>query len=260
MNNIDKTKQLLSYGGNLAGAAVGGALSFVSGSPVGAAVGAALGAGISHVFTSIGSDLHDSYLSPKEQQRIGAAAAISLEEVRARLEAGHVPREDGFFEGSDIKRSDAEDLLEGMLLKSKASFEERKVPFAGWFYSNLIFRDDVDLNRASYFLQVFEKLTYRQLCLINIFSRIGNNLRATALSGTNATPEIWGILQEVQNLKDINFVYQGDENQKSQIVWGLGALIPAWIYNTNLGHTFYDLFNLKEIPEQDLVETLQHLK
>lgn len=258
--NEEKTKKLISHGGDLAGSAIGGALGFLAAGPAGAAAGAAVGTVLGKTFTSIGSDIHDSYLSPKEEMRIGAGTAIALSNIKERLESGEIPRSDGFFDDKESKRSDAEDVLEGTLLKCKAAYEERKVKYGGKFFSNLSFRDDIDLNRATYFLQIFEKLTYRQLCLLNIFNRVGNSLRCHDLTNIDGTPEQWGILQEIQELKDLNLIYQGDKNQKLTTTWGLGSLIPAWLYATNLGQNFQQLFSLDEIPDVDLDEIVLLLR
>lgn len=251
-DNASKTKKLISSGGDIAGSAIAGALGFIAAGPIGAGIGAAAGTFIGKVVTTIGADIHDSYLSPKEEARIGAGVAIALSDIKERLDAGQLLRNDGFFECKHDKRSDAEDILEGTLLKCKATYEEKKVYYSSKFFSNLSFRDDVDVNRACYYLQIFEKLTYRQLCLINIFNRIEKSLRDRTLTGERVTPEVWLILQEIQDLKDLNLIYQGDAQQKITTVWGLGELIPAWLYGTSLGHELQELFSLSDIPDADL--------
>ncbi|GIU10679.1 hypothetical protein TUM4261_21080 [Shewanella sp. c952] len=256
----DKTKSLINHGGELAGSAIGAALGFLASGPIGLAAGAAAGTALGKAITSIGSDIHDSYISPKEEMRIGAGVAIALADISDRLNSGEKIRDDGFFNENSAKRSDAEDILEGTLLKCKTSYEERKVQYGGKFFSNISFRDDIDINRASYFLQVFEKLTYRQLCLMNLFCRIGNPTRDHDLTGKNVTGELWSILQEVQDIKDLNLIYQGDHKQELRTTWGLGSLIPAWLYATNLGHNFYQVFSLDKIPEEDVLEVVQLLK
>lgn len=258
-NKVDKTKDLISHGGDLAGSAIGGALGFFAGGPVGAALGAASGTFIGKAFSSIGSDIHDSYLSPKEEIRIGAATAIALSDIKQKMEQGQQVRDDGFFEESKTKRSDAEDILEGTLLKCKTAYEEKKVHYGGKFYSNISFREDIDANRASYFLQIFERLTYRQLCLINIFNRLGNKLRNHDLIDTTVTPEHWGIFQEINELKDLNIIRQKDEHGKITTIWGLGAIVPARLSVTRLGLDFQDLFSLDEIPNEDLDSAIKLL-
>jgi len=224
-----------------------------------AGVGTAVGTFIGKTFVAIGSDVHDSYLSPKEEMRIGAVTAIALSDINEKLQRGETIRDDGFFHGNDKKRSDAEDILEGTLLKCKAAYEERKVHHAGKFFSNISFDKEINSEMACYFLQVFEKLTYRQLCLLNVFARIGNRLRTTNLTGVRNGGELWWILQEIQELKDLNLIYQGDENQKSKIVWGLGELVPAHLYNTTLGISFHKLFELNTIDDGELIEVVKLL-
>ncbi|WP_019617270.1 hypothetical protein [Psychromonas ossibalaenae] len=253
-DNVSKLRALILNSGDIAGSAIAGALGFVAGGPVGAGVGAAAGTFIGKVVTKVGSDIHDSYLSPKEEARIGAGVAIALSDIKRRLEAGEQLRNDGFFESKSDKRSDAEDILEGMLLKCKATYEEKKVHYSSKFFSNISFQNDIDVNRACYYLQVFEKLTYRQLCLLNIFNRVGNTLRSESLTGKNGTPEQWLILQEIQDLKDLNLVYQGDADQKVTTVWGLGELVPAYLYGTAIGHELGELFSLSEISDSDLTD------
>jgi len=259
LNNKDKTKNLISHGGELAGGAIGGALAFLAGGPIVAGVGAAVGTFLGKTFISIGSDIHDRFLSPKEEMRIGAATAIALSDINEKLQSGKIIRDDGFFQEKQEKRSDAEDILEGTLLKCKAAYEERKVQHAGKFFSNISFDKDINSEMACYFLQVFEKLTYRQLCLLNIFNRTGNRLRASSLTGVRTGGELWWILQEIQELKDLNLIYQGDGNQESKMVWGLGELVPAHIYATTLGISFHELFEINNISDAELNDVVRLL-
>mgnify|MGYP000217843233 CR=1 FL=1 len=257
--NNEKIKKLINSGGDLAGSAIGGALGFLSSGPAGAAIGASFGNVVGKVFATVGSDIHGSFISPNEEVRIGAGAAIAIDLVNKRMCAGDTLRSDDFFEKNGFRRSNAEDILEGTLLKCKSAYEELKVKHAGCFFANLAFRNDIDVCRASYLLQTFEKLTYRQLCLIAIFKQVGNSSRSHDLLGKDGTPEQWGILQEVQALKDINFVYQGDKDLKLQTVWGLGAITPAWVCTTSLGNDFYDLFELNAIDSLEFSNTYKLL-
>lgn len=259
MNNEEKTKNLISHGGDLAGSAIGGALGFFAGGPILAGVGAAVGTFLGKTFISIGADIHDSYLSPKEEVRIGAATAIALSDINKKLLSGQEIRNDSFYQGSDNKRSDAEDILEGTLLKCKAAYEERKVQHAGKFFSNISFDKEINSQMACYFLQVFEKLTYRQLCLLNVFNRVGNQLRTTSLKGIRTGGELWWILQEIQELKDLNLIYQTDGNQKPTMVWGLGELVPSYLYATTLGISFHKLFDINSINDDELNEIVRLL-
>lgn len=254
-NESDKTKDLISGGGEIAGSAVGGALGFFAGGPVGAAFGAAGGTMIGKMMTKVGSEIYDRYLAPREQSRVGAVCAIAIDNIKARLEKGDSVRDDDFFENEFDGRSKADEFLEGVLLKSKDSYQEKKVPYLGRFFSNTAFDSNMSPERANYFLNIFERLTYRQLCLLRVIYNPGqNSLKNAKNKDRRVTPEEWSALQEVNELVGTNLVRQVDAQGNKDFFQGLGAICPARLTLTRLGIDLVEYFDLTEIPLIDQEE------
>jgi hypothetical protein len=69
---------------------------------------------------------------------------------------GEELRADGFFEGTDARRSDAEEILEGVLL--------------GAILPSLAVRPDVSAADGHWLIQLADRLTWRQLVVLSIFS------------------------------------------------------------------------------------------
>jgi hypothetical protein len=251
----DKTKRLISGSGEIAGSAVGGALGFFAGGPVGAAFGAAGGTVVGKLLTKIGSEIHDRFLAPRQQTRVGAVCAVAVDTIKKRLENGESIRDDDFFENEFEARSKADEVFEGVLLKSKDSYQEKKVPYLGKFFANTAFDSKLSAERANLFLNLFERVTYRQLCLLRVIYKPGHLiLRNEEKKNRSVSPEEWGVLQEINELVDSNLVRQVDAQGNRDLFWGLGAICPARLTLTMLGIDMVEYFDLVQIPLSDQEE------
>ena len=140
--------RLINSGFEIAGGAVGGALGFLAGGPVGAAVLGASGSVAAMALKHVGQEAAKRLLGPREEVRIGSVLAIAAEEIRQRLEAGESIRTDGFFEQKRTGRSDAEEVVESVLLKSQREPEEKKIPYMGHLLSNVAFDTEIGAHMA----------------------------------------------------------------------------------------------------------------
>ena len=122
-------------GSDIAGAATGSAIGFLTGGPGGAAIGGATGVIISKSL----SDITDRLLSNREKMRVGATATFALTKIKSRLDSGDKLRNDGFFEEKEGGRPDAEEIFEGVLLKAKNEHEEKKAKILGNIFANIAF-------------------------------------------------------------------------------------------------------------------------
>ena len=154
------------------GTTTGAVLSVVSGSPE---VGVALAAiGATGVYQKVGAEIADRWLAPREQARIGGVLALSAELLRSELDCGRVLRTDGFFEASHAERSDAEEVLEGVLQKAQAEYEERKLSYLARLWTNACLDDTLGPAKLNYMVKLAEQLTYRQLALITLAGQMTN--------------------------------------------------------------------------------------
>jgi hypothetical protein len=258
--NTGKLEAVISAGSDLAGAAIGGALGFIAGGPVGAATAGALGV----VITRVGKDVATRFLSDREEVRVGAAAAISINEIRDRLSRGDKVRSDDFFESKAGERSKAEEIFEGTLLASKNSHEEKKVRQIAKLFSNVAFDETCESNEANYSLHIAELLTYSQLVLMQIFSLESNPLSLKDSSynaGDNVHYATISLLQATKELADLQLVrMQKAGAANGTIILGLNGICPADLKLTVSGERIRNLLSLSDIEQSDLLDTAKWLR
>ncbi|WP_426669457.1 hypothetical protein ACPPVU_24985 [Mucilaginibacter sp. McL0603] len=116
----EKIKDFIGKGAEIAGGAVGGAIGLIGG-PVGAILGGALGA----AFVVGIKEVINRQLSNRQEMRVAASTAYILTDVKEKLDRGYHVRTDSFFDATN-GRSTAEELFEGILLKCKDQYQEKK--------------------------------------------------------------------------------------------------------------------------------------
>lgn len=259
--NHDKIKNLISDGSEISGAAVGGVMGFFAGGPVGAAAGSAGGTVLAKALNKIGSEVYDRILGHRERVRIGATTTFAINKIQEYLSKERNVRKDGFFDERCNNRSSAEEILEGVFLKSKESYQENKVKHFGYFYANLAFNSNISVEEANYLLELFERLTYRQICLLWLFKSIDNKiLRQTDLKRQKISSKTWTILQEIYELIQLNLIRQVNQDGETDFFWGLGAINPSKIALTRLGLNVFDFFSLDELETDDMEGILKLLR
>jgi hypothetical protein len=243
----EKVKHLLSAGGEIAGGAVGGVLGFLAAGPGGAAAGGALGAVI-----PILSDIASRTLSRREEVRVGAVAAFALERIKTRLDNGDKPRDDGFFSEKQGKRSDAEEIFEGVLLKAKNEYQEKKSKILGNIFANTAFANGFSLGEANRLLQITEDLTYRQICILALVERKSTlqeiRLRTRPYDG-KVSAETASILQEIYDMYNRGLL--SSEGGGYYLNWS--EPVPGRLILTVPGKRYYIIMGLADIPVDDLV-------
>jgi hypothetical protein len=207
------------------------------------------------VHNAIKSTLDDfthRVLSRNEANKIKTVIEATILEINSRLDGGATPRDDGFFTDEQTGRTKAEEIFEGVLLKARDQHEEKKLVHFGYFYSNLAFRSDVPPALANYFIKAAHALSYRQFVLLRHIADGGDiAFNAEDIRGRkHSIPDLIALMREEMELHS-----PGDFG-------GYGFVSGVTSYQeviSDLGRTFFDLFNLKLIPDEDLRELKQLL-
>jgi len=259
--DYSKIERIIEWGGEIVGATSGAVIGTLLGGPIGATIGAGGGLILQEVFVKAGTEFSQRVLAPRERMRVGAATYYAIEAIKRKLEGEEHPRDDGFFEAELGFRSKADEILEGVLLKSKDAFEEKKIVHLGRFYANVAFSKEISAERSSLFLYLFERLTFRQLCLIQVISQPHRyRLRASELSNKRIIPEAWAALQEIYEMTRMNLVRQEiASGGQVDLFWGLGAIAPQRLRLTSLGLDMNLYFSLNEIAKEDLEIAVRYL-
>lgn len=249
MSHSDNVNKLVSFGGTLAGAAAGAALGFFAGGPGVAAAGSMAGVAVSQGIQMAG-DFVTRELSRKERARVGAGFAFAYAKIRQNFKEGLNPRDDGFFDRDYTERFSAEQILEGVLLKCRDAYEEKKCRYISYIYANVAFMPNVSVAAATHLLQWAERLTYRQLCVIALVERAGEMSMRTG----------WGkypVFRRHEDHPDQSLVVE--VRDFSGLVHGMGSTSDPPFLET-LGSTFYRATSLEEIPRDDLQPVAELIK
>jgi len=262
-NNESKSvKKLIDSGMDIAGNALAGAaVGFFTGGPAGAViggVGGAAGPAATQILKQAG-EFTQRILGHREEVRVGATLIFAVEKIQENIAKGHQIRQDGFFQDQPSERSAAEEIVEGVLLAAQREREEKKLQFYGNLIANIAFRSDIDRAYANLLITQGEDISYRQMCLLAIFSRPDNSsLRqenyqnARNISGTEKA-----LLQEIYNLLYSQRLLDLSDTDDLPM-WSsfrLESLNPGKINVQEIGIMLYNLMEIWElwkINSQDL--------
>jgi hypothetical protein len=89
-------------------------------------LGIAAATSISYTLQKVGNDFAQRYLSPREQERVGATIIIARTKVNDLIHNGLSLRQDDFFDDKPNERSAAKEIVEGVLLVAQRDLKRRK--------------------------------------------------------------------------------------------------------------------------------------
>ena len=117
-------------------------------------------------------------------------------------------------------------------------------------FANVAFRPDVSPASAAYLLQIAERLTYRQLCLISLVKR------ANEVSFRVA----WGnLLSSTRRREHPDPSFISELAALSEFIHAMGNTSEP-PYLDKLGLLCYEMMSLDEIPMSDLLEIVSLIK
>ncbi len=247
MNKESKSLALLKTGADAFGAGIGGLIGLLGG-PAGAIGGGVAGVIISRIL----SEFANRALSDREQARVGAAAGLTILGVQDKINSGQILRQDGFFEPDQINRSKADELFEGILLKCKNEFEEKKIKYISNIYKNVAFDNTVDPNNANQILNSVQQFTYRQLLILSLVGQNVNNqfsLRTYDLRGKYemVITETEFLLQDFILLDKQGLICRNDNST----MLDTSDVAPGIMKLTLIGLDYFKLLNLDTVQQNE---------
>jgi hypothetical protein len=265
---VSRSKELIEAGSDMAGAAAGGAVGLLGG-PLGVVGGAVAGVAVTRVLMRVGSELHERLLGPRQRVRVGAAFAFAADEIQSELNAGAIPRQDGFFESDGEHRPKADELLEGVLLHAANAFEERKVKHLGWLYAGFAFDPTISPAYANLLLRLADRMTYRELVILALLGTdehehaLASLDVATSEGSARRTDSIVAELTDLGQMGVIGILQVDDGTivaPQATIGGGNFRNLPlAKTRPTSLGRDLYRLMQLDRVPREDLQEVTREL-
>lgn len=228
--------RLLQYGADIVGSSAGFALEYFAKVPPGA--GGPIAVFLAGALKEVGCRT----LSSREQARIGGVSLHAIERISARILSGHHLRSDGLFEESSGQRSPSAELFEGILLKARDTYEEKKLRYLGFLFANLVFSANVSYTTAHLLIHHYERLTYRQLCILAVVAKHGVYDMEALRRPNHSDLEIVALKREEMDL-------HGNDLGTLGLLHGEGS----WGDTLSiLGTTMHDLASLEEIPAADI--------
>jgi len=189
-------------------------------------------------------------LSVRENNRIIKVMQDAVCKINVRLEKGDIPRQDEeFWMDNYVGVSGAKVILEGILLKARDEYEEKKLPY----YSNMIARMAFDSSwsyqRLNAMIRMFEQLSYRQILLIALAQKKGEIETSqwdVKFKRTQESYAYYDLFCEVSNLSSLTLFHQPG----GALTMGLGnkqTLSP-------IGKSMADLMELSSMPQEEVDE------
>ncbi len=267
-SEANRFNALLGNSGDLIGALVGGAVGLVGG-PVGSMGGAAAGVVVTKTIRRVGVEVYDRLVVPRQRERVGAVLAVALDDASHRADCGEHIRDDGFFDSTEGRRSQADELLEGVLLQAANAYEERKLRHLGAILPSLAVRSDISPADGHWLARLADRLTWRQLVVLSIFSDPPEDTFARRdldqeEAGRNSLQT--GLGEEAQELGNLGLlgetINDGEVVRAGTTIRGAEGLtgVPMALWRlTGPGTMLLEVARLETIPESDRAAVLADL-
>lgn len=254
----DGVETFIERASEVAGGISAAAIGLFVGDGAGAVTGAASAPLLIDGLRRVGRDIRRRVLSGREEIRVGVALSYAAASIRARLDAGSLPRSDGFFEQqASAGRSSADEVLEGILFVAQRQYEERKLPFIGHLFASIAFDDQISPQAAHALLRLIERLSYRQLVLLALFgSNTEENpfgLRAE-MYGPGADEDAPSLGHEIFELHQLSLVYRKTGEDSAGAVFGPTEVGPAQTQLEGLARILFRAARLKDVSAGELDE------
>lgn len=251
----DKQWKLIQAGAEIFGGAVGGAIGLVGGP------GGAIGGSVAGVVVSKGLiEFADRLMSKREFARVGGVISLVVIDINKRIEQGEALRQDGFFSADKIMRSNAEELFEGLLIKCRNEYEERKLAYVASIFVHAAFDSSISSAEANQALLLTEHLTYRQLVVLALVGQNNQNhfnLRSDDYGSVfefskeeyKFEMELQFLLQDFVTLYNNGLITRVDNS----VIHDFGYITPGKMKLTEMGQLYFRMLNLKQMPKGEFV-------
>jgi hypothetical protein len=211
--------------------------------------------GLERVFSDAEHEFAAQQLAPRELGRVAVAYNTAVVKVMERLRAGDRLRDDGFFPGDgDVNGSPAHAALDGVLLKARDSYDQRKAERLGELYAWLAFHPEISPSHGNYLIELASRLTYTQLLLLGVFAQSPPWLSDWQSTGA-FTPLEMGLVAEIEELGRQELVVRDDNRS----VVTFTDVNPRQLKTVLNGSLLCEAMNLKEAESEDWKELIDLL-
>ena len=264
--NRKKALDLVKKGGNPITSILGSLVGYYVGDASGAVVAPTTTAFLQILFAAA-ADQGDRLASKKEIQKMGACSAYILRDIKDRLENNELPRDDYFYKVGDGDEYIAE-LFDGIVTKCRLEYQIAKIEHISKILTNFAFNKELSDSEVSHYLNLIERLTYRQLIVIGILYlrqsfgediqlRVPNyreNISSLDLSDISLLQEVF----QLANEGILGNYSRGDDEGVALLTWA--DLEPQHLKLTGLGLSFAKYTGAESVDRDKLKEVCNQLK
>jgi len=250
-----KGKQLAEIIGKVLGPVVGMAAA----GPMGGIAG-----GVAASLIKFGlEEFMGRWLTPKEAMRVGTSAEFIIAQINGRLEKGDELNIKLFEKGNE-ETSEAEELFEGVLLKCKNEYQEKKLKYIANIFISSTFDNNISAITANQFLSVAEKLTYRKLGILAFYGKrnteqyISSDIMIEPYSGYKDKkffPDLEVLKQDIFELMN-----QGLVTNDETVTFTSDDIMLGKYTLTEIGLLYFNTMRLNEIGNEETDMIFEELK
>lgn len=264
--------RFLETGSEIAGAASATAVGLVVAGPFGALAGAAGGPLVTRVLRHAALEFMQRPLGPRQQVKVTGVILMAATELEAKLAGGVQLRQDGFWVSETGNRAPANEVIEGILQSAEREHEERKLKHYAYLVANIAVQPMIDRTYANQLLRAGSRLSYRQLCLLNVFANKGRLGLSDEFIGDllgleyddGPWPHDWreyideemlSLLQELYGLYASSFI-----NYSGHFLLDVTSFRPMEVNVQGAGSRLYDMMELWRIEDEVILSIAQRFK
>lgn len=187
--------------------------------------------------------------SHNESRRTATACVASINHIEHHINKGGQLRSDDFFDGKTSIRSSAEEILEGVIIRCKLEADEKKAPYLHRIFAQSLFDETISADFVHHVLNLTTQLTYRQLCLIQLFSKEVSSLQWLDINYDAPQCKVEGeavaILAELYDLYQKGIIEQSeDKNGDTDALLAKEQIKPQYVRLTDFGKKVHYLLGL----------------
>lgn len=248
-------RDLVGRGLEAAGSLIGGLIGVHSGDPTMAVLPAVVGATLGGVT----SDVLSRHLSERERQRLDVLSSEIRERIQDRIDDGESVRSDGFFQAKLRGRSSAEELLEGVLLTARDTYEEKKLKHIANIFVDAAFTDRLDAGTVYWALKQGEDLTWDQFVLLAIVGSSDFILPEGDIGEHSGTWESFSLHAQLANLGWGQRELIRAENKTTSRGYPIPNSTASHQELTTKGKLLFDVLDLGAVTVTDCEDLLSRL-
>ena len=253
--------QLVNNSSEIAGSTIASlAAGLLSGDPIAATVFGIGGKALEIGFRMIGNEISERMIGPREKVRVGAAIAFAIAGIRQRLENGENLREDSFFYRNHTDRSNADEVLENVVLKVQREPEEKKIPYISSIYENTVFEQEVSADLGHKIIKSAEQLTYQHLCILSMVGRREETEEFPRTFQDDSSLELSKLKHDCFELVTNGYIQGGFSMNTVGRLPRYENINPNTMYIEKIGLATFTLMNLQNIPDEDIIPIAKLLR